>query len=364
MIMVSLSPHKRGEGNTALGDGMPRPPVPAAYLAIVAARLRAGELRNRVKATMITSQSLLLVGPGHLVWVAEPGVPLGAHDVLIRTSMGAISVGAEVPLYQGIARHSQPIAYPKMTGYESVGVVVDCGDAVSAVRPSDRVVGFYGHRTQWVTDAAHVIPIPTGVPDAVALLAILTGDVAKGIRKLAPDPAAPVVITGAGAIGLLTLFMLRSLGSLAVTVIEPLPARQQMAWELGATAVWHPDEAASVADRFPVGFECSSANTAFLLLQQRMQPGGRICILADGNREPLYLAPEFHEHELQIVASSDGEGYPAHAAWFFQEVLRRDTHLERLFDLHITAAALPTTFAQMACHEIAPIKVLVQYPLI
>jgi alcohol dehydrogenase len=210
--------------------------------------------------------------------------------------------------------------------------------------------------------AASVISVPDDISDALALLAILSCDVAKGVRKLAPRPEQPIVISGAGEIGLLALFMLTALGCYLVDVIEPLPIRRTLARRLGARAVFAPDALTSRADDYALGFECSSRDEAFALLQQLMQPQGHICILADGNLEPLTLTAAFHHKELHIVGSSDGWDYRAHAAWYFHILRQRAVPLEALFDRQVQAADLAATFAGIADGSTSCIKVLVQYP--
>jgi alcohol dehydrogenase len=100
---------------------------------------------------------------------------------------------------------------------------------------------------------------------------------------------------------------------------------------------------------------------AFTLLQDKVQHNGRICILADGNIEPLVLTSAFHEKELSVVGSSDGRDYQGHAQWFFEIVHRHPHTLEQLFDYQITADNLVQTFESLAQGTIQPIKVLVRY---
>jgi len=171
------------------------------------------------------ARSLLLTGPSQLRWVEEELPPLGAEDLLVETRAGAISIGSELPRYRGVARASRPPCYPAMTGYESLGTVIARGGAALAIPIGGRVVGFYGHRTHAVVPQGKVIAVPAGITDELALLAILTCDVAKGIRKIAPRPHERVLVTGGGAIGLLTVWTLAALGAGAVDLIEPLPAR-------------------------------------------------------------------------------------------------------------------------------------------
>lgn len=306
-------------------------------------------------------RSLLLTGPERLEWVEEELPPLQPDELLIQTDAGAISIGAELPQYRGNARHSAPARYPHMTGYESVGKVIACGAQVQRFSLGDRVVAFYGHRTHGIIAEARAIQVPEGVSDALALLAILTCDVAKSIRKLAPQYDQAVLVNGAGAIGLLTLFLLRAIGVQAVDVVEPLAERRARAEQLGARLALSPEEMAARDRTYTIGFECSSRQAGFAFLQERMQPGGRICILSDGNVEPLILTPAFHEKELLVVGSSDGWDYQAHAAWYFHLVRSDARGLEQVFDYSTTANDLIETFARLASGAIGPVKVLVSY---
>ncbi len=248
-----------------------------------------------------------------------------------------------------------------MTGYESVGTVFACGVDVQRLKVGDRAVAFYGHRTHGIVPENKAIFVPDGIADALALLVILTCDVARGIRKVAPAEDEPVLITGAGTIGLLTVFMLKAYGVRTVDVVEPREERHALALQLGARAAFSPQEMMNRSEIYPVGIECSSRNTAFELLQRRMQYTGRICILADGNIEPLVLAPAFHEKELSMIGSSDGWDYQEHARWYFSIMSEHSHNLEQLFDYHTTANDLVSAFERLASGTIAPVKVLVRY---
>lgn len=302
-------------------------------------------------------RSLLLTAPRRLEWVTEDLPALRPGEVLVRTLRGSISVGSELPLYRGDARSGRGARYPRMTGYENVGTVVECGEAVATVRPGQRVFASYGHRTHGVLPEGKVVGVPDDVPDALSLLAILSCDVAKGVRKVAPKPEEPVLV--AGAIGLLTVFVLGAYGVRDVDVIEPLENRRVLAGRLGARGAAGPE--ASAPDGYAVAFECSGRDGAFGLLQRGLRGGGRLCALSDGNVEPLVLRPEFHEKELAIVGSSDGWDYRKHARWFFDVARERDGGPEEIFDLRVAARDLPRVFEGLASGEADAVKVLVDY---
>ena len=292
-------------------------------------------------------------------WVTEELPALRSGEVLVRTEAGSISVGSELPLYRGDAGSGSPARYPLMTGYENVGTVVGCGDDVGSVRPGHRVFASYGHRTHGVLREEKVVKVPPDVSDAPALLAILSCDVAKGIRKVAPRPEEPVLVAGAGAIGLLTVFVLRAYGVRVVDVIEPAGDRRALAERLGARSAVAPQ--ALVTDEYSAAFECSGRDAAFSVLQRRLGLDGRLCVLSDGNVEPLVLRPEFHEKELAVVGSSDGWDYREHARWYFDVVRESGTGLGGIFDLRVDAEELPRTFEDLANGKVRPVKILVNY---
>jgi alcohol dehydrogenase len=307
----------------------------------------------------VERRSLLLKAPRRLEWTSEGLPPLSSGEVLVRTDAGSISVGSELPLYRGDARSVSPVRYPLMTGYENVGTVVGCGEGVAGLRPGQRVFASYGHRTHGVLSEEKVVEVPEDVSDGLALLAILSCDVAKGVRKVAPSSEEPVLVTGAGAIGLLTVFVLGAYEISSVDVIEPLAERRTLAERLGARSVHEPE--ASLPDGYAAAFECSGRDDGFSLLQRKLGNGGRLCVLSDGNLEPLVLCPEFHHKELAVVGSSDGWDYREHARWFFDVVRGAETGLEEIFDLRVDAEDLPRTFENLANGPVRPIKVMVNY---
>ena len=303
-------------------------------------------------------RSLLLFAPKTLRWETQTLRLPVEDEVRVRTLYGAVSVGTEAPIYAGTSRGSAP-NYPKMTGYESYGVVEACGPAVHELNVGDRVVSFYGHRTHRLEPEKRFVRVPEGLEPSLALLAILSCDVKRGILKVAPGRGERVLVTGAGAIGLLTLFVLKALGVEVVDVVERSPERLELARTLGATNAWTPEEAENIEASYAVGLECSSRDAAFSLLQDKLTPNGRLCVLADGNVEPLTLTPKFHAKELRVVGSSDGVDYRGHAEWFY--ALPDLPKLDALYDLRVSASDLPKTFEEMARGLVRPVKVLVRY---
>ncbi len=308
---------------------------------------------------MTHAHALLLTAPHTTAWLEHPIASPQKDQVLVRTLYSAMSLGTELALYKGTSRNPSNVTYPKMTGYETYGVVEAVGEEVDDVRVGDCALTFAGHVTHAILSASRIIPVPNGLDPRLALLAILSNDVKKGVFKAAPQPHERVLVTGAGAIGLLTLFILKALGVDHVDVVEPVRERLELAQSLGAQNTFTPEEVEEIETAYAVGLECSSRNAAFSLLQDKLQTNGRICILADGNLEPLTLTPQFHQKELEVMGSSDGEDYQEHAEWFYS--LPELSRLTGLFDLTVNAEDLPQTFEKLVNQEVKPVKVLVRY---
>lgn len=304
-------------------------------------------------------QALKLVGKKKLEWVTTRIPTLEADQVLIETIATAISVGAELPQYDETDLTDSNPVYPRKVGYESYGRVVDKGENVTTLHVGDRVIAFYGQQTYGVVTEQKAFYVPPKVDYKTALLAILSCDAAKGVRKLAPSSSDSVIVSGLGAIGLLAIYYLRTYYSVTmIDAIEPDSNRSELAYKFGVEQVFAPNE---VRDSYyHYGIECSARNEGFMNLQQAVKSNGSICILSDGNQEELVLQPQFYEKELQVVASSDGWDYREHAQWYF-EASRRTPYIKEIFELDIEQDSLIGTFQELSEGVINPIKVSVTY---
>lgn len=105
-------------------------------------------------------QSLVLVGKRKLEWERKALKPIEKDELLIQTIAGAISIGAELPQYnESDVTDLNPI-YPKETGYESFGKVIEAGEDVLDINIGDNVLAFYGHKDYGVVKAEKVLKSP------------------------------------------------------------------------------------------------------------------------------------------------------------------------------------------------------------
>ena len=108
---------------------------------------------------------------------------------------------------------------------------------------------------------AEKVVVPAGnayrIPDAMsweaASLVEPLSCVVHGLRRLAISPGSELLVVGAGTIGLLMLQAAKVSGAVLVSVLEPDPARRELAMLFGATAAAATLEEL-MANR-PLGFE-------------------------------------------------------------------------------------------------------------
>ncbi len=305
--------------------------------------------------------SLMLLGKKELKWIQNELPPLAHDEVLVKTIAGAISIGAELPQYlETDITERQPV-YPKETGYENYGEIIEVGKEVAKLKKGDRVIASFGHKDFGVIPEYKALPVPRDIHYTDALLTILSCDAAKGVMKLNPGKEDKVLVTGMGTMGILTVYFLREYMNVKhIDVVEPNATRGHLAEKIGASDVFA-DTSECPKDFYDYGLECSGNNAAFHCLQISLLPEAGLCILSDGNRDVFELQPEFYEKELRILGSSDGWNYSKHSLWYFENVKSRGSVLNQLFELTIGKEELIRCFEDLGEGRVNPLKVLVKY---
>ncbi|HEY3021315.1 MAG TPA: alcohol dehydrogenase catalytic domain-containing protein [Solirubrobacteraceae bacterium] len=244
-------------------------------------------------------RALTYTGPRALEWreAPEPRVA-GDGEALVRP----LAV-ATCDLDDLIVSGRAPFPAPFVLGHEGVAEVVETGDAVTSVRPGDRVVvpfqiscgtcaacrqgrtgnceavpfaatygfGFGPDGTRWggfLADLVHVpfadamlVPVPGGL--APELAAGASDNLTDAYRAVGPPlaarPGAPVLVVGGatpGSIGLYAAAQALALGSEHVLYVDADERRRAIAASYGADTLDHiPDR---VDRRFPVTVDASA----------------------------------------------------------------------------------------------------------
>jgi threonine dehydrogenase-like Zn-dependent dehydrogenase len=168
----------------------------------------------------------------------------------------------DVHIIQGKLKFADP---PLVLGHEFAGLVEECGPAVTAVRPGQRVkcdsvcgcgacawcrrgatqfcaagsefgITRDGGWAEWVVAPERNLHLlPDSIPDDVA--AIMDVEVLGSLRKPGLSPGDTVAVFGPGPAGLIALQAARALGAARVIVCGTRPERLQAAGDLGADHV-------------------------------------------------------------------------------------------------------------------------------
>lgn len=85
---------------------------------------------------------LVLEGAKQLKWETNEIKDIQDDEIIVKTIAGSISIGAELPQYNGSDVTDPHPFYPRKTGYESYGEVIEVGNQVTHVNVGDKVVSF------------------------------------------------------------------------------------------------------------------------------------------------------------------------------------------------------------------------------
>jgi threonine dehydrogenase-like Zn-dependent dehydrogenase len=276
--------------------------------AIGASKCPAGLTIRHPYVTLIThgkSNRILVIGMDALVWhgddklaverLSEPSPAAG--QVVFDVSLAGIC-GSDLHGYRG---HPGPRRPPLVLGHEAVGTVpgrdgrftlfplVACGECRSCLqgRPNlcerrgllglDRP-GVFAHRV--AVGENQLVPIPDDVEDRVAVLVEPLATSVAALRASIHPDADPVLVLGAGPIGLLAVFLLVSRGR-RVVVVEPLPRRREQARVLGASEV-HADASELGTSAFDLALDAVAVESSWTAAIDAVRSGGEVVVIGLG----------------------------------------------------------------------------------
>ena len=154
---------------------------------------------------------------------------------------------------------------------------------------------------QVVVDERMLFSLPDSVDDRAGTLVEPLAVAIRAVDQARVSPDDPVLVLGAGPIGLLTAFVLRHRGVRRAAVCSRNPARAQRAAALGLETISIDEVALTPPDDSPACvFECAGTPSAAQLAVQTLRPLGRL-MLVGLSLTPLDLAaPPIVIKELEI----------------------------------------------------------------
>jgi 2-desacetyl-2-hydroxyethyl bacteriochlorophyllide A dehydrogenase len=292
--------------------------------------------------------------------------PTSTTDLVVRTAYSGVSGGTEMLAYRGeldasttldesLAGLPGTFSYPFRYGYSCVGRV-ERGTA--AVPAGSLVFAFHPHQDRFVVPESDAVLLDADTDPRLATLFPLVETALQLTLDAGPVLHETVVITGLGAVGLLTALVLRGAGA-SVLAAEPREWRREIAATCGVTAVSPERLPAAVAEATggrgtPTLVELSGAPAALEAGLALLAHEGTALVGSwyGTKRVSLPLGAEFHRRRL-TVRSSQVSTIPASLAARWDIRRRRAAARQLLGDppLHTVAtsefpfAAAPTAYA-------------------
>jgi len=204
-----------------------------------------------------TMKILQILAPGEVVWREAPIPQPEAGEVLVKVAAITtcphwdLHLMSGEPMFPGV-----PLPYPYtpgQPGHEMVGEVAAVGPGVTGFAVGEQVAAWrdagarrQGCYAQYVAfQAENLLPIPASLaPEQVASLelAMCVQVSFDQLQRSAAVQGKRFGVNGLGPAGLVAVQMARAYGAAQVVAIDPLPARRDLARQLGADLAVAPDD--------------------------------------------------------------------------------------------------------------------------
>lgn len=273
--------------------------------------------------------------------------PPGDGEVRIETLYTGFSAGTELTFYKatnpylhsrwdakrgvfvpGEAGLKFPVPF---LGYMEVGRVIESRTADYAV--GDVVAGTWGHKSGHTANPFDdlLVKLPAGMDPMLGIYVGQMGPIAaNGIlhadaELLGPNvptlgagiAGRPVLVIGAGVVGLFTAMFAQSSGASEVVIADPSPFRRDRATALGMTAMTEDDAWRYTRTRWLHGPDDRGADVVFQTRAdgaslhaalRALRPQGTVIDLAfyQGGADAVRLGEEFHHNGLNIRCAQIG----------------------------------------------------------
>lgn len=174
--------------------------------------------------------------------------PLLPDEVMVKTAVSTVSCGTERANLIGdpnVGIAGEPgVHFPRYSGYNSAGIVVKTGDAVTGLKAGDRVIVIWGfHKNFNIVPQSQVIKIDDGsVSLETGAMALIASFPLAAIRKTRLEIGESALVMGLGILGMIAVKLLRTAGAVPIIVADPNATRREIALKNGADYAFDPLE--------------------------------------------------------------------------------------------------------------------------
>lgn len=224
----------------------------------------------------------------------------GTDEVLVRTTLSAISSGTEMLVYLGLAPGDMAVdetitalggsfGFPIKFGYAAVGRVEAIGAEVGKEWLGRGVFAFNPHETLFISRPEMLQPLPGGIiPEAAVFLPNMETAVSF-LMDGRPAIGEQVAVVGQGVVGLLTTALLADFPLASLVTLDGYPLRREWSSRLGAMAVFSPE---------------MLAEAQLALRRERSYTGSDLTYELSGNPQGLNLAIALTGYNGRVVIGS------------------------------------------------------------
>jgi 2-desacetyl-2-hydroxyethyl bacteriochlorophyllide A dehydrogenase len=283
---------------------------------------------------------VVFTGPRTVDFESYEDLPLGPHELRVRTLYSGISAGTEMTAYHGSNPYlskqwdaknrlflpseapSQP--YPLSGwGYEEVGEVIEVHPEVTSLKVGDFVYGTWGHRTHHILqeDYARQRIKPDRLDPILAIYSHLGPIALNGILDANIHVGETVVVFGLGVVGQM-IAQLAKLSGARVFGVDMIEKRLELAKELDAIEEGFNPRDGSPAEKIKaltngrgadVTLEASGNTQALNEAVRATAYSARVVALGfyQGQAQGLFLGEEFHHNRISLVCSQISNVDPA-----------------------------------------------------
>jgi Zn-dependent alcohol dehydrogenase len=232
------------------------------------------------------------------------------------------------------------------------GIRLHRTDAGGSTHGIHHHLGVSAFATHAVVSRTSVVPVDADVPPEVAALlgcAVLTGGGAV-VNAGRPEPGARVIVVGLGGVGMASLLVAIALGH-EVVGVDAVPAKLDLARELGAAEALSPADAVERGIRSPVVIEAAGSARAFETALDLTAAGGTTVTVglpapdARAAVSPLRLTAEART----VIGSYLGSAVPSRDIPRYVELWRSGRlPLERLVSSHVSLDRIDEAMDRLA----------------
>jgi 2-desacetyl-2-hydroxyethyl bacteriochlorophyllide A dehydrogenase len=263
-----------------------------------------------------------------------------AGEILVQTSVGAISPGAERTLLHGSSPSVPESQYPYQPGYLNIVRIVDAADRTLI---GERGVAVLGHRDFALIPYHRFIRMPFGISDEMGLLGVLAADAHHAIEVASVESGEDCLVIGGGILGILTAWELCLKNEVTVRLIERDAGRRKVIERIGFP---HDVMISDEPGRYPfhTTFDCANTQEAFVTAQAATRTKGSIVLIADGCHEDYVLTDDFFSKGLYLGKTDSNSDLRGFLNEYFARTEDRSSLVEVVFQEELRFEDFPQAY--------------------